>query len=205
MTLNDADKKRIEDAVSKAESTTSGEIVPLVVHTSDAYPHAELVGGLIGQALVLIAGMWIFPDFDYFICGGMLIGGFIVGFLLVRFIPFLKRFLIGRKVIDTEVEQRAIQAFVEHGLINTRDRTGILIMVSLLERRVRVLADAGINAKVKPGQWDEVVGLVLHGIKNKSLADGLIAGVMRCGEILKQDFPIKPDDANELSNKVVVE
>jgi putative membrane protein len=205
MTLTDADKKRIEEAVQKAESTTSGEIVPLVVHAADAYPHADLVGGIIGQALFLVAGMWIFPDFDYLLSAGLLIAGFIVGFLFVRLTPPVKRYLIGKKVIDTEVYQRALQGFVEHGLMKTRDRTGILIMVSLLEHRVRVLADEGINAKVKQGQWDEVVELVLKGIASKSLADGLVAAIERCGEILTKDFPIKSDDENELSNKLIVE
>ena len=205
MKLSEADKNRIEEAVKKAESTTSGEIVPLIVHAADAYPHADFVGAFIGQAIFLVAGMWIFPDFDYFIAAALLIAGFILGFFFVHFTPSVKRFLIGHKVIETEVYQRAVQAFVEHGLVKTRDHTGILIMVALMEHRVRVLADEGINAKVKADQWDEVVGLVLKGVANKSLADGLVAAIERCGEILTADFPIKADDTNELSNKLIIE
>ncbi|MCZ7584684.1 MAG: hypothetical protein M5R36_15850, partial [Deltaproteobacteria bacterium] len=74
--------------------------------------------------------------------------------------------------------------------------------VSLFERRVEVLADEGINAKVEPGTWDEVVRLILDVIRRGSLADGLVAGIERCGDILAAHVPIRAGDTNELSNTV---
>jgi len=205
MKLTDQEKERITEAVKRAESETSGEIVPVIVASSDAYPHADLTGGLVGLILFFAVGLVTLPWFLPIPVSALITSGFLAGFFITRFTPGLKRFVIGEKVAQTEVHQRALQAFFEHGLTGTRDRTGILILVTMLERRVQVLADEGINKKVEPGTWDEVVRLVLSGIKAGSLADGLAAGVERCGEILKKDFPIKPDDTNELPNEVIVE
>ena len=79
---------------------------------------------------------------------------------------------------------------------------GILILVSLLEHRVQVLADSGINARVKPGTWDEVVEIILAGIRRGDLCQGLCDAIDRCGEILGREFPIQPDDVNELPDRL---
>lgn len=205
MRFSEKDKERIAAAVKSAESKTSGEIVPLVVRAADSYLHADLVGGICGQALAMIAGMWLAPDFGYLHAIGLCVLGFCAGFGLVRVVPGIKRLLVGGKITETEVYQRALQAFFEHGLTRTRDRTGILIMVSLMERRVQILADEGINEKVEPGAWEELVEMVLHGIREGSLTEGLCRAIERCGEILACDFPIKDDDVNELADGLIEE
>ena len=79
---------------------------------------------------------------------------------------------------------------------------GILILVSLLEHRVQVLADSGINARVAPGTWDKIVQIVLDGIRGKDLCRGLCEAIEQCGEILSKEFPVQPDDINELPNRL---
>ena len=74
--------KRVEAAIQRAESRTSGEIVPLVVNQSDAYPHLEFVGGLLGQFLALLAAIWVLPQGDYLKLFGILALGFFSGYLL---------------------------------------------------------------------------------------------------------------------------
>lgn len=205
MKLSEQDKKRIEQAVKEAESTTSGEIVPVMVKASDPYPSADLTGGLIAMALGLGALIWLVPVLEALLLAIVLTGSFLAGFFLTRYFPPIKRLLLGKQILEAEVYQRALQAFFELGLTRTRDRTGILIMVSLLEHRVQVIADQGINEKVSEGTWNEIVNLVLDGIKKNSLPDGLCSGIERCGQILTKDFPIKSDDTNELKNSLVVE
>lgn len=205
MKFTEADKNKIAQAVKEAEAATSGEIVPLIVKCSDNYPHADQAGGIIGLVLALIGCIWFLPYFDYTWLVAALTGGFVLGYLAVRFIPPLKRAVLGGKVVQIEVYQRALQAFFEQGLTGTRDRTGVLIMVSLMERRVQVLADEGINKVVPKGTWDRVVGLVLDGIGKNSLIDGLCEAIKLCGEILAKDFPIRSDDRNELADDLIVE
>jgi putative membrane protein len=80
-----------------------------------------------------------------------------------------------------------------------------LILISLLEHRVEVLADKGINEKVSAGTWDEIVHIITAGLKSGNACDGFCQAIERCGEILAQHFPRSPDDQDELANKLVTE
>jgi putative membrane protein len=96
-----------------------------------------------------------------------------------------------------------MEAFVAEEVFNTKDRTGILIFLSLLEHQVLVIGDSGINAKVQQAEWDSVVHTIVEGMKAHKPADGLIAAIRQCGELLhREGVAIKPDDKNELSDKL---
>jgi putative membrane protein len=78
--------------------------------------------------------------------------------------------------------------------------------VALLERRVIVLADDGIDRLCDPDErWDEVVELALRGLRNGRALDGLVAAVDRCGEILAHHHPTAPRNVDELPNAIVLE
>ena len=95
--------------------------------------------------------------------------------------------------------------FVEEEVFDTRDRTGILLFVSLFEHRIEVVGDSGINDKVEPAEWVEVVDLVRAGIRRQSLADGLVQAVERCGDLLhRRGVEVRPDDTDELADDVRV-
>jgi putative membrane protein len=195
-------EKQVEEAIGRAESTTSGEIVPMVVDQSDAYLHVDFMGALIVQFAAFLAAVWLLPVLDYLLILAVQVVGLVAGFFAFRHLSLLKRLCLSPKVAEEEVFERALRAFREMALSRTTERTGILILVSLLEHRVQVLADSGINARVKPGTWDEVVEIVLAGIKRGDLCQGLCDAIDRCGEILAQEFPIQPDDVDELPNRL---
>jgi putative membrane protein len=69
----------------------------------------------------------------------------------------------------------AEQVFREHGLHNTNGRTGILTLVPLLERRVRVLADTGINDRIPAGTWDGLVNGIIDSIRYGQATDVICA------------------------------
>ncbi|NNF04241.1 MAG: hypothetical protein HKN17_07225, partial [Rhodothermales bacterium] len=128
-------------------------------------------------------------------------GGALLWFAASR-LPSFKRVLIGRNAIDRAVHSRAIHAFVEEGVFNTRDRTGILLLVSLFEHRVEVFGDSGINAAVSPDDWGDVVDEVIKGMRKGDAPGGLIRGIERCGELLeKKGVDARVDDVDELSNR----
>ena len=115
----------------------------------------------------------------------------------------LKRLFISDREIEEEVEEAAVTGFFREGLYRTRDETGILIFISVFERRVWVLADRGINDKVKEGQWDDIVRMIIEGIKSKDQANAICKAVDKVGMILKEHFPIKQDDSDELKNLII--
>ncbi len=188
----------IEAAVHSAERATSGEIVPVIVRRSDAWADvrfgaaALLAFASAGIAFTLAPGLgpwWMATQIGVFAAGAWIFGR---GALL--------RWLAPADVVEARVARAAALAFHEAGLVETRDRTGILIYVSLLEHRVIVLADRGIHARVDAGTWDDVVTRVVAGIKEQRAEAGLTDGIHRCGEILAQHFPARPGDVNELPN-----
>ena len=75
-------------------------------------------------------------------------------------------FLSGKRIEET-VRERAVMAFYEKQLYKTRDETGILIFISLLEHRVWILGDRGINAKIAPDFWEKIASELSSGIKEK--------------------------------------
>ena len=125
----------------------------------------------------------------------------VTGFALGRWHPASVRQFAGRGTMDVAVHRRAMQAFVEEEVFNTRDRTGILLFVSLVEHRIEVLGDSGINAQVTADDWVEVVALIRDGIRRGRASDGMVAAIARCGALLRdKGVHIRSGDTNELSD-----
>ena len=103
------------------------------------------------------------------------------------------------------VRQLAEEEFFKLGIDKTRDKTGILIFILLENRQFYMLADKGINEKVEPKTWDAIKDEMQKMFLKGNFGKGIIHGVEEVGRILSTYFPIKPDDTNELSNRVVIE
>ena len=203
----ESDLGRIRDAVKEAEGKTSGEIVPYVVEMSDVYEVAEWRAGVLLGVLALGAfvvvrqftDLWLPVDFVEMALVAVLASA--TGALVTHFVPFLQRLFTGRHLLDLRVHQRAVQAFLAEEVFRTRDRTGILIFLSILERRVVVLGDSGINAKVKPSDWDGIVRMIVTGVKEGKAPEGLISAIRECGRLLEQHGVMRrDDDTDELSD-----
>jgi len=206
------DQDRIQGAVGRAEEWTAGEIVPVVLPRSADYEVAVWRGTGVAVLLVLTAVLltlqfydgwglgWLFTPWG--VALSVLLAG-TGGALLTRYIYPLQRFLAGSDRLDETVHRRAMQAFVEEEVFDTRDRTGILIFVSLREHRIEVLGDTGINQQVEPDDWAEVVARIRRGIQNDNLTEGLVEAVEMCGRLLeRKGVEVRPDDENELTDTV---
>jgi len=205
------DHDRIADAVQEAEERTSGEIVPVVIEQC-VEPDLAIWRGAsvaaLGALVVVLAvteltsswGMgWLYTPTGV---GLVLTLAGTGGALAARFIPPLTRILTGTDRLDLAVHQRAMQAFVEEEVFQTRDRTGILIFVSLMEHRIEVLGDTGINEQVEPDDWTGVVDRIRTGLQNDNLTTGLVDAIGMCGRLLeRKGVSIRPDDEDELSNR----
>ena len=101
-------------------------------------------------------------------------------------------------------EEQAFQEFYANGLHKTEAATGVLLFVSLLEHRVVVLADEGIDATADAEFWADTDQRILDGIRRGSLRDGLIAGIERAGERLAEQFPWKEGDRNEIPDRLIL-
>lgn len=207
--FNTQEAEHIRAAVAQAEAGTSGEIVVMVASASDDYPEAQLRAALLFSfppALILawIAArllwwpgdlLWLFLTF------------FSLSFLLCRFaLPLshsLWRWFIAPEQAAAEVEREALLSFYSENLHHTRQATGVLVYISVLERRVWILADSGINAVLPPSTWKDLVQELIAGIRSKEQGKTTVRVVERIGALLAASFPPEPDDRNELADLII--
>lgn len=203
--FSEQDLTRISEAVKNAEQKTSGEIVPYVVEQSDDYERALWRGASGAGAIATLAflgvhmftGLWL--PFALPVTLGVTMAAFIGGMALAHFLPPVKRVLAGRTLMQKRVGQRAAEAFIAEEVFATRDRTGILLFVSLFERQVLVVGDSGINAHVKKEEWDDVVQSVVGGITRRQAGAGIVEAIGKCGALLERHgVARKTDDTDEL-------
>lgn len=191
--------EQIEKSVQEAEVHTQGEIVPMIVRSSSTKRHLPLQIFLMLTILCLI--------FLKFFTWPILFLGILLSALASPWIakcPTLQRLLLPKKDQANDVFHRAHYEFSEQGLMNTKDRTGILIFVSLMERRCVVLADKGIATKVDSNIWDDIISDLISEIQRKQAHQGFKIAIQKCGEILTQHLPAQSKNSNELANRLII-
>jgi putative membrane protein len=207
--LSDQDREKIIETVREVEKETAGEIVPMVVSRSGSYPMADVIGAMVfalpvSLILSYFIGGWLWiGNQNMWLFSGILTICFFAFHQACKHLPWLKRMFISQKEIEEEVQEAATISFFREGLYQTRDRTGILIFISVFERRVWILGDQGINSKVSNDEWDKIIRMITDGIKQKNQADAICQAVKETGQLLKTHFPIRAGDQNELKNLIV--
>lgn len=213
MQFTDAERERIKQAVQQAERGTKGEIVPMIVPASARYREAGyrtgLVLALLTLTVLLTVEVYWLPWGWHAGNAGWLLLAVVVSYGIGQWLgmfPSIIRFVTSRERMAYKVNLRAEQAFYRHGLHKTKGRTGILILVSLLERRVQVLADKGINDRVPPGTWDGLVSGIIDGIRTGHPTDAICDAIARCGSLLAQVSPAgSGDNPDELPDELIQE
>lgn len=211
--LTGRDRARISEAVRAAEQQTSAEIVPMIVGRSGLYRDAQYRCGL-GLALVVLTGLlmweniwlpwgWHTANAIWLLVATVVVYG--VGTWLGTIAPVI-RAVTSTERLRHKVRLRAERAFAQHAIAQTSERTGVLLMVSLLERQVYLLPDRGIGKRISEPQWAEVVRVVVERLKTHDIAGGLCAGIEQCGVLLAQACPAEAGgNPNELPDRLVQE
>lgn len=205
--LSESDRAAIQRATEAAEGRTGGEIVTYIVERIDDHAEARWLAATLGSlSLALIAGavhafagywggwgvLWI--TMPALVGAGL---GYVVGG-----IDGVARPLISSATLDRHAQLRAEAAFLEEEVFRTRERTGILIFVSLFEHRAVILADEGIHRAVPAGEWDRLVAELIAGIQVRQAVKALISVIQQCGELLaRYGVKRRPDDDNELGDE----
>lgn len=106
------------------------------------------------------------------------------------------------KSCPEDVLDRAAFMFEKLKMHKTESRNGVLFYLALKDHKFAILGDAGINAKVPDGFWDDIKETMIQHFRNNDFAKGLIKGILMSGEQLKSHFPYQSDDVNELSDDI---
>jgi len=212
--LSENDKKTIAEAVKNAEKNTGGEIVAAVIPESSDYAFYELLFAIAAGMIIYIVLIFystrlhtlldsiFWSDSVYLLPSAMMIISFAAGtmFYFIAQFPVIDRLVISKKSMEKKVRSNALRFFVESGICDTMDRTGVLLFISVLERRVELIADNGINNKVAPDTWDRIVSSMIRGIKEKRISEAIVEAVNEIGEILAEHVPPRENDINEIAD-----
>jgi putative membrane protein len=200
--LTEQDNKAIEEAIKKAESGTSGEIVFATAPASAHYLHANLLGALIG--MVVVTAVFLILPLEHTLTT-LLWTEFISFAVFYSLLPHLpwRRWIISDQEMDARVHDAAFMQFYSSGLYKTRESNGVEIYLSFFERRVVVIGDRAIHEKMGEQHWQVVRDVIIKGMKEGNVCGGICAAIESCGKALAKHFPHRPDDVNELPDQVV--
>jgi uncharacterized membrane protein len=102
---------------------------------------------------------------------------------------------------ETTSRERARQVFAEHGVWNTAENNGVLIYLLLADRRVEVVADRGIDARVEPARWEAACRMMESHFREGRFEAGACAGIDAVSDLLASQFPATGERPNELADR----
>ena len=193
---------RVSEAITAAERRTSGEIVAMITAESASYFYAPVLWAAIA-ALVM---PWPFIHWTWWPIQTIYliqIATFIALGMLFYWRP-IRFALVPRQVKRARAHRRAVEQFLAQNMHTTSGHTGVLLFVSVAERYVEVLADAGIHRLVPQTDWQALVDTLTMDIGDGRAGDGLVKAIEAVGEKLARHFPPGSADKHELPNHLIV-
>lgn len=220
--LSQEDRDLVTAAVAEAERSSDGEIVTIIAARSDAYHdvalhYAVLAMLLVPAALAFVPQAWI----DW-------AAGLVLGWnaelnreivMLYLFAKLAAAFLVVRLILayqplrlaltpgitkSRRVHRRAVELFRTGCELKTRGRTGVLLYLSLAERRAEIVADKAIADQVAPDVWGEAMAALIDEVKAGRPGAGMAEAVARIGAVLAPILPPTLDNPNELPDRLIL-
>lgn len=220
--LSEADHDKVSAAIAAAESKSNGEIVAVATPISDAYHDVALHWALIPLFAVLAWAAWRPTALEWwynFLFGGwqpeptlgqlltllMVFAAlkFTVALLILKWMP-LRIALTPAPTKHRRVRRRAVTVFKAAAQRRTEGRTGILIYLSMAERRAEIVADEAILKVTDDQTWGEAMTALISEVREGRPGDGIVAAIQQVGEVLAEHFPRSATDTNEIPDKLIV-
>ena len=211
MYLTPTDIQAIEASVTALERAQGVPMVTMVVGKSDVYPETVWKAFSLGSALTALAvtvGDVVRPDW---VTAGAVFTA-VIAILFVGaacavatvYVPAVTRLFLRESRAALEVHQCAQVQFLQRELFATGERTAILMLVSLLERRVVILADSGLQPHVSVAEWDAVIARMSGDLRAGQVGAAMLAGLAAIGELLAGK-PIARGAGNAFSDQPIEE
>ena len=205
-------KESVEQAIKDLELESSGEIVVYFARKSDSYDHGSwrltALLGLLGLLSVIsLSYVWLLPaslTIMHITISLLLL--MLTGLGVCYFFPNVRLAFVPLNIMDHRVITKARDIFLQEEIFDTVERTGILIYISEIEQRVQILGDKGISSAINQEDWNQILATVTESIKKGKPAEGLVKAIGECKDLLlANDFIVRSDDTNELSDEMIIE
>jgi len=215
--LTDQQAQQVAEAIGQAEAQSSAEIVCAVATESGRYDRAEMIFGVMLAAISLVA-VHVYRFLNQLDEGsfeevsalgpawqiGILGGGVVVGSVLASYWHGVRRILVGSGMQREEVDRAATYVFATSGMTATSGGTGVLIYVSLFERRVVVLADHQALSVLGESGIEALRDTAVSHLKQGGLVDSFVETINQAATGLAEALPADSEEnPDELSNRVL--
>ena len=219
--MSEADHDKVSAAIAAAEAKSDGEIVAVATPLSDAYHDVALHWALVPLFAVLAWAAWRPTALEWwynFLMGGwqpeptlgqlltllMVFAAlkFTIALLILKWLP-LRLALTPATTKHRRVRRRAVTVFRAAAERRTVGRTGVLIYLSMGERRAEIVADEAILKVTDDSTWGEAMAVLLEHVREGRPGDGIVAAIEQVGVVLAEHFPRSDGDVNEIPDKLI--
>lgn len=208
--FNETQLQEITKVVDETEEKSRIEIVPVFMEQADFYEIAIWRGsfffGIATSFLLLTINL--FSDLFWFtpplLWTTIIITAFAVGALLTYFISPIKRLMTGKKLLIHRAQEKAKIVFLEHGVINTQQRIGVLLFISFFEKTATIIPDEYLKENIDPKEWNQLIQELTQAIKQGKIHEGIANAIKKCGDIVVESGIVIESEENEIDNELRV-
>ena len=210
--LDQGESAALEEAIAGLEAQTGVQVVTAVIGKADSYvelPWKAFALGTALAALVLVVADALSPRWsgadDALIFAVAILGAGAASALLTVAAPPYARLFLRATRRDLEVRHYAQAFFLRRELFATRGRNGMLLLVSLFERKVEILPDVGLHARFDAADWRTVIDAMTPLLRERRCFGALQKGVVRLQALLLAKGMSAAPGGNELADRPIQE
>ena len=200
MTITAQDHRRISEAIRSVEARSSGELVCVLARASSEYAAAPLLWASL-TALLAPWPLILYTELPVRALYAAQIVIYVAALVLFSIRP-LRVLLTPRNARRAFAHRAASEQFMNRRISSTKERTGVLIFVSLAERYARIIADEGIAARVDQKEWQAAIDALTAQMGEGHVAEGFLAAIAACGEVLTRHAPPGEGPRQELPDRL---
>lgn len=201
MYLNEIEKQEISKEIEYLESKSSAELVAVITKQSSSYKFETVILSLLITTVVSLF-LLLFEASSIKLFQIQVLSFLTFYFLFEKFNKLLL-VILPKSYKYKKASQNANKQFLNLGLQTTKTKQAIMFFVSLDEKYVEFITDSAIKEKINDSYWQKIVDEFIKDVKKNQLSSGYLKAIKSSNKILIENFPIKKDDENELSNEVI--
>ncbi|MBN1541841.1 TPM domain-containing protein [candidate division KSB1 bacterium] len=206
--FSDSEHAHLNELIAQTEKRTGAQMVLACVDRCDSYPELPWKAFAFGAALSGFLFLFLQLLFSYRAAPVLLaimvtLAGGAVFALLTILLPQFARWFLSAHRIESEVKQYAQALFLEHELFATRSRKGILLLVTLFERRIEILPDRGLGHQLTDQNLRGVLDEMIPLLKRAKIYLAFEVGLEQLGGLMEP--AAAGSEENELPDQIIEE
>ncbi|OQY03471.1 MAG: hypothetical protein B6I20_04960 [Bacteroidetes bacterium 4572_117] len=198
-------KTKLYQTIDEIEDSSLVEVVAMIKSQSGRYIDVSFAAGAVFMFLVYTYFMFAPTIYNVYLIYFLSIVSFFIGFSVVEFIAPIKRILTNKKRKQKQVELFARASFQKGGIRHTSEKVGVLIYVSLFEKKVFIIADRGAETALPDEEWKKIKTGFQNIFSTQNIANEFIGQLKNCKTIFSGYIPSTEDDVNELPDNLDVD